>query len=164
MSCLDYPFAPLPRIAVFSLVVPQSRHVRVFRAGEWKAVERFRPQALAGWHSDMVLLGQLYRSGVLSLPELNAPLVVFSHPECGPLTEAQHAHLWSLFGLPFFEQIRDSSGTLLAQECEARDGFHLATEAAAVLHREPVAETCSCGRPDPRYRLVATESSAFAAA
>jgi hypothetical protein len=158
MSSLDYPFPPLPRVAVFSLPVVQTRHIRVFRPGEWKALERFRPEALAAWHSDLVLIGQLYRSGVLALPDLSAPFLVFSHPDSGPLTSAQYDQLWALFGLPLFEQLRDSSGRLLAQECEARQGFHLPphTQPAQALFpfdATPLASPCPCGRPDPLYRL-----------
>lgn len=163
MSRLDYPFTPLPRLAVFSLAIPQSRQVRVFRAGEWKALERFRPEALAGWYSDLVLVGQLRNSGVLALPDLNAPLLVFSHPETGPLTEDHHTHLWRLFGIPFFEQVRDSAGDLLAQECEARDGFHLLPGAAHRVCAEAYAEPCPCGRPDPRYRITGARRPVFAA-
>jgi hypothetical protein len=158
MSSLDYPFPPLPRIAVFSLPVVQTRQIRVFRPGEWKGLERFRPQALAAWHSDLVLIGHLYHSGVLSLPDLSAPFLVFSHPDSGPLTPAQYDQLWTLFGLPLFEQLRDSAGRLLAQECEARQGFHLPAQdqpslVAYPLRATPLPSPCPCGRPDPLFDL-----------
>jgi hypothetical protein len=127
--------------------------VRVFRAGEWKALQRFRPEAIAAWHSDLLLIGQLYRSGTLALPDFNAPFLVFTHPETGPLSEEQHRHLWSLFGLPFFEQVRDSAGRLLAWECEARDGFHVDSSGLASLQASALTEGCPCGRPDPLYRI-----------
>lgn len=158
MSRLDYPFTPLPRIAVFSLNVPASRNVRCFAAGAWEELERFKPQAVAGSFADLVLIGQLYRRGYLRLPFLNAPILVFSQVRCGPLSDIQHDHLWRLFGLPLLEQIRDEGGALLAEECEARDGFHILPGIGRRLPAMALPGPCPCGRPDVRYELKAAAS------
>jgi phenylacetate-coenzyme A ligase PaaK-like adenylate-forming protein len=45
-------------------------------------------------------------------------------------SESAHDSLWRAFELPIFEELIGSEGELLAAECEAHSGLHLATESA----------------------------------
>jgi hypothetical protein len=168
---LQYPLAQLPRVAVFRLPLAQSRQVRVFTAMEWRRMEGFRPQTLAGHYLELARTADLMRRGLLCLPELQFPLVVFSEP--GRLMEdSQRDSLWRWFGLPVFEQVRDSEGLLIARSCEAASGFHVVHPAASrILGGHVVHTACNCGDATPRVlqrkgprRAVAVARSAATAA
>jgi hypothetical protein len=56
--------------------------------------------------------------------------------------------------VPVFEQVIGKSGKLLAAECEAHDGLHVASLALS-LHGEPVDDSpCPCGRKTPRIGVT----------
>ncbi|MGJ5817761.1 hypothetical protein [Paludibaculum fermentans] len=126
LPSLDYPLIRPARIAVLGLTVRQEPGIHVLPDWDSRTLAKARPFALAGWHQDLVQAGRLRESGHLPLADLNFPLLVFSTPEQGPLTESDHAELWRWFGLPVYEQIRTLDGQLVAEECETRNGFHLA--------------------------------------
>ena len=101
------------------------------------------------------------RKGFLSLPSLTLPLVVFSSLRTGILSQQDRERLWQAFGLPFYEQIRDDEGRLLAYECDARDGFHWVGEEVGTHLARPV--FCACGRMATKTPASAqTESAAQA--
>jgi hypothetical protein len=129
----------------------------VYCLPDWSAgeVAQIRPLALAASYSDYERLAALIRGGELALPELQYPLLVFSRPGEGALNREQHDEMWAWFGLPCFEQIRDADGWLLAQECEARDGFHLTGHARpGDLGGRLVHTLCECGQLSPRVSIA----------
>jgi len=68
----------------------------------------------------------------------------------GPLaTTQQRERLWAWFHVPSFAIVLDGRGRVVAFECEAQDGFHLAGHAAA--EDSPL---CPCGRPGPRVSAL----------
>ncbi|WP_321470443.1 hypothetical protein [uncultured Paludibaculum sp.] len=138
---LEYPLSPRPRIAVLGLAVRPETGIYVLP--EWTSADLIaaRPCALAGWFRELEQLGRLCQSGRLTLEHLSFPLVVFSTPEDGPLSEADHDRLWNWFQLPVFEQIRARDGRLIAVECDRRAGFHACYEDG---HPNGV-ELCTCG-------------------
>ncbi len=70
------------------------------------------------------------------------------------MTEADRENLWSAFRVPVFEQVIGKSGKLLAAECEAHDGLHIASPALP-LHRESLDDSpCPCGRKTPRIGVT----------
>jgi hypothetical protein len=153
---LDYPLSTPVRIAVLGDRFRRERGVISLPAWDAARLERCHPLALAGRFEELSLVAHLRAEGRLTLEGLSYPLLVLRHVEEGPLTEPQHEQLWTWFGLPVFQQIRDAAARLIAYECEARDGFHLAHAAADPTK---TGGACACGRAgslirvDPRVAL-----------
>jgi hypothetical protein len=59
------------------------------------------------------------------------------------LTEAERTRLWRLFEVPIYAVVLDSWGSMVAYECEAQKGLHMA---AGVIE----SALCDCGRPGKR--------------
>lgn len=59
------------------------------------------------------------------------------------LSDAQRDHLWNLFQVPIYAILLDQWGALIAYECEAQNGLHMA---AGVIE----SAMCHCGRPGMR--------------
>ncbi len=153
---IRYPFYPLPRVAVLGLELEGPAGVRCLVDWTPEELVRLRPQALAGWWNDLAEVARRVLAGELELPDLQFPILVFSRAGSAPLPPRCHDLLWEWFRVPTFEQIRGSDGELIAFECAARAGFHLApgVEAEAVsLVRVP--ESCPCGSSAPLYRADA---------
>ncbi len=158
---LLYPICPAPRVAVLGLELDGPRGT--YCLPDWSAedLRRIRPQALAGWWNDLSEVARRLLLGDLDLPELQFPLVVFSRPSTGPLPARCHDLLWHWFRLPTFEQIRTEEGELLAAECAARCGFHLAQGVdASRLPLAPSALPCPCGDPAPLLQAGAVQAAA----
>jgi len=158
---LHYPLCAPPRVAVLGLELRGPRGVHCMPQWSAAALRRLRPQALAGWWNELAEVARMMQAGELELPELQYPVILFSRPESAPLPARCHDLLWDWFRVPTFEQIRAADGALLAYECEARDGFHLAApgaEAQLALVRATV--PCACGSPAPLYR---SQSASLAA-
>ncbi len=175
---LEYPLPAAERIAVIGVQLRAERCVRSYPqwrtpalgASRPQALESWKPQALAGHRSELFSIGELRRRGHLSLAELALPLVVLSSLREGPLSAAQHDRLWSLYGLPVYEQIRAADETLLAWECDAREGWHLALNAdgspkltservrAAGWQGNELPAPCPCGETCLRLMVDANES------
>jgi len=161
---LDYPLFPVPRIAVLGCAVRPGPGIHCLP--EWTAADLalIRPMSLAGSWTELSAVAGLMRQGDLELPDLRHMILVFSDPVSGALSPQQHAALWDWFRLPTQEQMRASDGRLLASECEARDGFHLAAVVeAGDVAGVPVEGACSCGSRDPRVRLEPARALAAAA-
>jgi len=147
---LHYPLNPMPRTLVLGEALQSEPNVRSLLKWTVKQIEFARPQALAGPLRDLIEVASLRELGILKLRSLSFPLVVITHDDEARLTEGDHERLWRLFRLPALEQVRDRAGRLLAWECEARDGFHLAADVSpGVLGIAPSRENCACGRNTP---------------
>ena len=147
---LHYPLTPMPRTLVLGQALQPEPNVRSLLQWTVKQIEFARPQALAGTLQDLIEVASLRELGILKLRSLSFPLIVITHDDETRLTESDHERLWRLFRLPALEQVRDRSGRLLAWECEARDGFHLATDPPAeLLGIAPSRENCACGKDTP---------------
>jgi hypothetical protein len=101
-------------------------HTRCAEVGE------SRPAILAGSRAVLSAVESSLPSGVPS-----HALVVLTREGDALLTEDDRDRLWGRFQVPVFEQVMTKEGTLLAWECEAHDGFHLAGERGT--------ESCDCG-------------------
>ncbi len=161
---LEYPLFPVPRIAVLGAEVRPEPGVLCFP--KWTACQlsALRPRALAGSWREISNAGRMASLGMLELPDLCYPVIVFSDPSVAPLHERQHAMLWDWFGLPAYEQIRTASGRLLAYECDARDGFHMApgidpSEFGGIIETRP----CPCGASEPLVRMASARRALVAA-
>src|SRR6266516_1214050 len=87
---------------------------------------------------------------------VRASHVVFPmHGSGGPfLSASERDALWELFQVPIYVLILDGKGRVVAYECEAQSGLHLASD----MEASPVAGSiesspCDCGRPGPRVML-----------
>ncbi|MEJ5366741.1 MAG: hypothetical protein WHT08_00395 [Bryobacteraceae bacterium] len=159
---VQYPLVPQPRIAVLGAELRGPSGTHCFPSWSAENLRRLRPQALAGWWNDLAEVARLVLAGELELPQLQFPILVFSRPESSPLPPRCHDLLWDWFRVPTFEQIRAAGGRLLAYECMARCGFHLAPQAEeASLPLVRTGRLCACGDPAP---LACAEGLATAAA
>lgn len=153
---LHYPLYPPPRVAVLGLELDGPAGVRCLVDWTPEALARLRPQALAGWWNDLAEVARSVLAGDLELPDLVFPILVFSRAGSGPLPPRCHDLLWEWFRVPTFEQIRGSGGELIAFECAARAGFHLAPGVEAeALSLARWLESCPCGSSAPLYRAGA---------
>jgi hypothetical protein len=126
LPSLAYPLYPPPRVAVLGVDLAAEFDVRSFPRWSVCELEAFQPEALAGNMAELTTVARLRRHGQMALRCLKYPIVVLTQAGEAPLDAARHEDLWNWFGLPVFEQIRDRQGNLIAYECEARAGFHLA--------------------------------------
>lgn len=143
---LQYPIEPMPRTTVLYWPLQVEPRVSAYETWTVKQLETSRPQALAGSVKDLVEVAALREMKVLKLRSLSYPLIVITRPGEPRLSEADHDHLWQLFRLPVFEQVRDRDGRLLAWECESRDGFHFSP-----------GEFCESGSPSMRPKECGCE-------
>ncbi|HZT28311.1 MAG TPA: hypothetical protein VFA33_00400 [Bryobacteraceae bacterium] len=158
---LAYPFPPGPAIVFYdgrSALPRLSRHQTLAA----------RPEALSAW-AHRILRGEIPR------PPLEHVILSLAGAWEGHLPETGRDLLWRAFRVPVFEQFLDGDGHVMAAECEAHEGLHIAPEAGIfeVRHgelfltslealRHPALRlgtgfrgeidprVCSCGRSTPR--------------
>lgn len=166
LPSLVYPLYPSPRVAVLGTSMDEEFGVRSFPRWSVCELERFQPEALAGSMAELTTVARLRRHGQMALRCLKYPIVVLTNAGDPPLDASQHDDLWRWFGLPVFEQIRDRRGNLIAYECEARNGYHLAPgvvlDAAMSGLRwfsGATRERCECGAATTRLMPRAEEHS-----
>ncbi len=142
---LIYPIPPAPRTAVLSAAFRSRGTIRAF--GDLAAVPAFEPQAVAGTLPQVESL-----AGQVSLTHA---VNIFRRESDTPLSDAELDSLWRAFHVPVFEQIVASDGTLIAWECEAHDGLHIAPGVDTGSHAVDTTP-CACGRSTAR--LVSPET------
>ena len=78
-------------------------------------------------------------------------IFVLCYPDYPYLEEVERDDLWRIFQVPVFTFLLDRKGRLLAYECEAQDGLHVAEERCDELKPELLdTACCDCGRPGER--------------
>ena len=147
-----YPVHPAPRTAVlvpwFHESLLTNRPLRIFPDGWNPDAAAFAPAAIAG---TLEQLNALARDGI---PSLTHSIIILWQPEQQRMTDADRESLWWAFRVPVFEQVIGKSGKLLAAECEAHDGLHIASPALS-LHGESLDDSpCPCGRKTPRIGVT----------
>lgn len=170
LPSLNYPLPGAHRIAVVGARLRHERRVRSYPHWRTPELEAWRPQALAGHRSELFAIGELRRRQFIPLKDLGFPLVVLSSLREGPLSSEERDRLWTLYGLPIYEQIRSVDEVLLGWECDAKDGWHLALNASAepklTLERvraagwqgRQVQDRCGCGESCLRLVIEVNES------
>ena len=83
-------------------------------------------------------------------------IVVFTGPFWGVLTKDERDNVWNRWGVPIYEYRLDSTGTVIAQECDAHDGLHLLPGVS--VPSDAIHTRCQCGQTSPR---VTMESDRF---
>lgn len=157
----QFPFAIREPVAVLECGFRLRHGMCEFDSSEpdLRALAAFGPAAIvAPLHAALSLADQKLR-GLLTLPSLQLALIVLTRVGEQPL-EAHHRDLlWRAFGVPVFEQLRDSGGTVIARECEVHDGLHLCLQtgragsvSTAQLLSGAVTGQCECGAGTPRIR------------
>jgi len=69
------------------------------------------------------------------------------------LQDAERDALWQAFRVPVYTILLDRKGRLLAYECEAQDGLHVAEERCDEMKPELLDKApCECGRAGERLR------------
>lgn len=158
--------SPLPRPARTALLDTGFRpgpNMNEFSPEEIDWMRVWSPAALVTPLHVALSLADQKRRGLFNLPSLNTAIVVLTSVEDSPLADHHRDVLWSVFGVPIFEQLRGSDGTVIARECEVHDGLHI-VGSGANLHGELIRDHCACGLETPRLRRrsVMREHSAVA--
>ncbi len=99
-------------------------------------------------------LADLKLRGLFDLPSLSMALVVLTRLDDSPLASHHRDLLWEAFRVPVFEQVLGWDGTVIARECEAHDGLHVATSSAIPhLHGDELLVTQLTVFDDPLVRV-----------
>jgi hypothetical protein len=123
---LAYPLSGV-RVAVIAEGIACAGEARQFsdlEADDWRD---FDPDAVAAPVGDLLRL-----AGSVDAAEFRAPLVAFTGPVYGALTQLEREILWKRFRVPIFEQLRGLNNELLAFECAAHDGLHVNEKQAVI--------------------------------
>jgi hypothetical protein len=137
------PAGPPRRIAVL-------RHLRMPRACKYfdpalpylmERLRDFRPDAVAGSYDQLMELSGL---------TIDSAVIIFTATDSNPLTAVQRDLLWNTFGVPKFEQLLASDGSLMATECEAHEGLHVVAHSGLFGPTSVTDARCNCGQTIPR--------------
>jgi hypothetical protein len=135
-----YPIPHGPRIAVFATGFAETATVTL--AADASELPRLDVQALA---APMEIIREI--DPTCWTPEY--PLIVLSDDETGLMSEYDRNYIWERFGMPVFEYLIETSGRIIARECEAHDGLHIEEDFSSD-NLEITEEACPCGRPGQR--------------
>lgn len=113
-----------------------------------------RARAVAATVAVLRQLAEAVESGRLTIPAIEAAVIVLTGISHGELTALERDLFWRVFQVPVFEQFLSPEGRILAMECDAHDGLHvLDTDAPLPGYRAFLDnEACGCGNPHPRLR------------
>lgn len=128
--------------------------VRVFPEGWESRARRFEPESIAGTPAqiDALALEQIAVTHSIVVLERRGERI----------TAADRERWWKAFEAPLFEQIIGEDGELLAFECEAHDGLHVASAKFEVSREELDVSVCGCGRTSPRVISPIRRIAAYA--
>jgi hypothetical protein len=166
---LPFPVSPTLRLAQLS-PGPKFANVRPFILKRWSNLQIFAPNVVVGSLSEVQTLADHAALGSFDASSVDHALVILTRYRSKPLNDMARVALWQSFGVPIFELYLGLDHSLLAAECEAHEGWHLAsgvgfltletgelildgagnsglrTGLRASLDREP----CPCGRTSAR--------------
>ncbi len=127
---LECPLGNTGRTAVLTSGFVEEPSLRAFPKHTVDELEEFEPDSLAGPASRLRALAEAIVGARLRLPSVKAAVVAFTGLKYGCLRQDDRDLFWKAFQVPVFEQFRGFGGELLAWECEAHDGLHIATDNA----------------------------------
>ena len=163
-ACFLGPVSPEPRTAVLLRGFRASGSVRVFPQGWCEEAAAFRPAAIAGSREQLTALLKT------PPPSVTHALIRLLRPGENLISDVERDRFWRAFGVPLFEQMVDRSCRVIARECDAHDGLHIAPEVewesdelsldGYRLDESP----CGCGRKTARLRAVVEQELEKAAA
>ena len=180
---LYWPLPPPARTAVLMDGFRENRSVKVFGDEKRSGLIRFDPEALAGPVPELRRLAELVESRSIRISRPVHSVIAFSLLPQAFLSDEARDLFWRVFKVPAFSQILSPSREVLAWECEAHEGYHVAGDSAIfetdysdgepellvtslVDRRRPVLRmatgiaarlehsTCPCGQTGPRLAEV----------
>jgi hypothetical protein len=130
-------------------------------------VQSHGPEALAAPLEAALELADLKAAGQIELRSLNFALVVFTGPSQPRVDHEHRDRLWRAFQVPLFEQFCGPDAAVIAHECEAHDGLHLAPGSGARIEEGELrignystgltalldTAHCECGDETPRLTV-----------
>jgi len=108
------------------------------------AKARGRPAALAG------TFGELARAGARGVGPRRAVYVLTRGNES--LSDGERDELWRLFQVPIYALVVKPGGGVVAWECEAQNGLHVAEGGNE--------RACACGRPGAKLETAGPQAHA----
>ena len=134
---------PLPaqpsRIAIIGGRFSEAKNIRDFDPADIHSLAAWRPEALVAPLADALALAEFAPPLQLSTAMIVLTALGAEHLSAGHLSDDARDRLWEAFGVPVFEQLRSWDGAVIARECEAHAGLHIAHE-STILHKEPEGE------------------------
>lgn len=85
-----------------------------------------KPQVLLGSSQELESLAKQVNAGQIELTCLDRAIFVVTACRDVPLKECSRLLLWRTFGVPIYEMLLSSDGALIATECDAHEGWHIA--------------------------------------
>lgn len=127
---LFWPVPPPFRTAVLMEGIRESRRTRFFGPQDFGRLRNYAPDALAGPVSALRTLAERIPSRVSwSFKPGHSLIVLLVFPQTGITAETREL-LWRVFEVPLYAQILSPSRSLLAWECQAHEGYHVAEQNA----------------------------------
>jgi hypothetical protein len=149
---------------------------RYFSQAQEAELQEYGPQILLGFSEDLSKLAARVERRSLSLRLLDRAVFALTSYRDMPLRDTVRAACWQAFGVPIYELLLDGDGSILAAECEAHEGWHIASGIAfsmldgqlwystrrrfsggTGLTGSIEAQPCPCGRPGKRLLHVAMD-------
>jgi hypothetical protein len=127
---LYWPLPPPARTAVLMAGFREHREVKVFSDEKRSGLIRFDPESLAGPVPELRRLAELVESRSIRISLPIHSMIAFSLLPQAFLSEEARDLFWRVFKVPVFSQILSPSCEVLAWECEAHEGYHVAGNSA----------------------------------
>jgi len=138
------------RAAAIAPWFPVCAGIRVFPELDSPALGEFSPSVIGATAPILVWLAEEALARRLRLPGLDRALVAWSAIGHAVLKPAERDLLWLAYPVPVYEEIRGPRGELLAWECEAHCGLHVAERRAVFVAGEDGELSVCLGYPDGR--------------
>lgn len=167
---------PQVRIAQVSSPATLFQGARYFLQTQLAELQSYGPQILLGSSEDLLNLTERVEQRSLNLSKLDRAAYVLTDCRDVPLRDCQRMAFWQAFGVPVYELLLGGDGVLLAAECEAYEGCHIADgvtfssvggqlwysnrrgrSGGTGLTGKIQAEPCPCGRTGKRLVHVAMD-------
>ncbi len=148
---------------------------RAFPPERWRTLETYSPNVIAGSVAQINRLLERINLRTANIGLVDHSIFVVTQLGDTPLNARLRDLLWHQFGVPIYEVYVDEGSRLLAFECEAQEGWHIAKGVRfSVAYGELLLErsdqvvrtglsriieetACPCGRPE--LRLIDADQS-----
>ena len=125
------PLEHTPKTAILMPGFAQTSDVKVLPHNWSRRLKRFGASALAAPVTVLREVAAAVETGDLEIGKLKHFVVPFTGADHGELREDDRERFWRVFQVPLFEQRLGFDGRVIAYECEAHSGLHIAPERAA---------------------------------
>jgi hypothetical protein len=130
---LPFTLSPSLRIAQLS-PGPKFADLSPLVLKRWSDLLAFAPNIVIGSLSEFRRLEDQATLGSLDTSSIDRAIIVLTRFGSNPLTDVSRVSLWQSFGVPIFELYLGLDQSLLASECEAHEGWHLAPGVRSLTH------------------------------